>query len=124
MDTMPRRVLVIDDNLLNANLSRIILTRAGYEVELAHNGFEALDAMRARAFDLALVDINMPGMSGCDLCSLVRAGDFAPGIKLVAHTAMAMPSETEALKGVGFDEILTKPASRDALLAAVGRQLA
>ena len=121
---MAQRILVIDDNELNANLSRIILTRAGYDVVVAHNGFDALESIRKDPFDLALVDINMPGMSGCDLCSLVRAGDFAPSIRLIAHTAMAMPDETAALRGVGFDEILIKPASRDALLAAVERQLA
>lgn len=120
---MTHRLLVVDDNVLNADLSRIILSRAGYAVHIARNGFEALEAIKDGGFELALVDINMPGMSGTDLCSLVRAGDFAPGIKLIAHTAMAMPSETEGLRSAGFDDILTKPASRNDLLALIARHL-
>lgn len=120
---MTHRILVVDDNPLNADLAQIILTRAGFSVKVARDGFQALQAIKALPFDLALIDINMPGMSGRDLCALIRASEHAPAIRLVAYTAMAMPSEREGLKGIGFDDIVIKPASRDVLLEAVRSQL-
>ena len=54
---------------------------------------------------------------------LIRASEDAPRMKLVAYTAMAMPSERESLRGVGFDDIVIKPASRDVLLQAARSQL-
>lgn len=120
---MSHSILVVDDNALNADLARIILTRAGYSVKVARDGYQALQAIRMIPFDLALIDISMPGMSGRDLCALIRASEQAPDIRLVAYTAMAMPSEREALKDVGFDDIVIKPASRDVLLEAVRAQL-
>lgn len=121
---MTHSILVVDDNQLNADLARIILTRAGYSVKVARDGYQALQAIKAIPFDLALIDISMPGMSGKDLCVLIRASEDAPRMKLVAYTAMAMPSERESLRGVGFDDIVIKPASRDVLLEAVRSQLA
>jgi CheY-like chemotaxis protein len=120
---MTHNILVVDDNALNADLARIILTRAGFSVKIARDGYQALQAIKALPFHLALIDINMPGMSGRDLCVLIRASEHAPRIRLVAYTAMAMPSERDSLRGVGFDDIVIKPAARSVLLEAVNAQL-
>jgi CheY-like chemotaxis protein len=120
---MPKKILVVDDNPLNANLAQIILTRAGYAVSVARDGFQAIQALKLMPVDLCLIDISMPGMIGKDLCALIRASDVGSTIKLIAHTAMAMPSERESLVGIGFDDIVIKPASREVLLAAIENAL-
>ena len=120
---MSSKILVVDDNALNASLAQIILTRAGYTVSVARDGFQAIQALKVMTVDLCLIDINMPGMSGKDLCALIRASDAGARMKLIAHTAMAMPSERASLVGAGFDDIVIKPASRDVLLAAIENAL-
>lgn len=67
------RVLIVDDDEIDLKLLHVTLTRAGYEVDVAHNGQEALKKMRDGAHRLVISDWEMPEMSGVELCRRIRA---------------------------------------------------
>jgi len=111
-------VLVVDDNALNARLASTILARAGYDVMTAASAAEAMAAVERREPDVVLTDISMPGTNGRDLCVALRQRPRR--LRIVAYTALALEEERRAIMGAGFDAIVIKPATRAALLAAVG----
>lgn len=114
-----KRVLVVDDNPLNANLVRVILTRAQHQVDIANSGAAALALLETKPFDLVIADISMPEMTGEDLCRAIRRDVRWKRLRVVAYTALAMQAERVAIMTAGFDDLITKPATREVLLAAV-----
>jgi CheY-like chemotaxis protein len=66
-------VLVVEDSLVAAEMHRGILAGAGYQVEIAHDGVEALEMLRGRQWDLVITDIDMPNMNGVELTAHLRA---------------------------------------------------
>ena len=119
-----KRVLVIDDNPLNAELARVILTRAGYQVSVVERGDLAIDFMTGNPVDVILTDISMPGMSGKDLCRTLRTkmGDRCP--RMVAYTAFAMDHQRKSILDAGFDAMVVKPVLADALTRAIEPEVA
>lgn len=114
-----RRVLVVDDNPANQALARAVLEAAGVEVVLAGDGVLALEAMAEQPFDVVLMDVRMPRMSGPDALARIRAGEAGrPDTAVIALTADA---EDRRLADKGFDGVLAKPARPADLLAAVTR---
>lgn len=118
----PKRVLVVDDNPMNATLARIMLLRAGYEVHVEESAPLALQYLDGHAVDVVLTDISMPVMSGKELCRELRTrmGERCP--RLVAHTAFALDHQRVAIMEAGFDAIVVKPSPRDVLIGAVDPQ--
>lgn len=118
-----KSVLVVDDNEINRILVGRFLSKMGWQVANAEDGDQALAWMAANAADLILLDISMPTICGQDVCRRARAEGLDKGAKLVAYTAHAMPEEREQFLDCGFDAILVKPVSRQAvadLLADLG----
>lgn len=115
-----KAVLVVDDHPVNRLLVSVMLREAGYEVGEAENGRQALDKLRAQPWDIVLLDISMPDMSGDEVCRRVRADDTLKGLRVIAYTAHAMSSEQDQILAAGFDGLLTKPISRASLHAALG----
>lgn len=118
------KILVVDDNPLNATLARLQLARAGHDVATESSGAAALARLAVERPDLVLTDIGMPGMSGIDLLDAIRARSTLRTLPVVAHTAFAVPAQQEAFKRAGFDAIVVKPATRETLVATVGHALA
>ncbi|MFO1413494.1 MAG: response regulator [Burkholderiales bacterium] len=112
-------VLVVDDNPLNANLARIVLSRAGHEVDTAGGAREALARVATRRPDVVVTDISMPEVSGTDLCHELRTLYGGTPLRIVAYTALAMREEIDAITDAGFDAVVIKPATKESLLAAV-----
>ncbi|HEY8573501.1 response regulator [Phenylobacterium sp.] len=113
------RVLLVEDNPINAMLARALLTREGCEVEHAQSGEEALAAVTVSAFDLILMDMRMPGLSGEDTARALRARGVATPI--VALTANAFEDDRRACLTAGMDDFLVKPLLPDALRAMLTR---
>jgi signal transduction histidine kinase/CheY-like chemotaxis protein len=124
-------ILVAEDNEINALLARSLLRRLGHRPVIAANGGDALAAcVAARAagtpFDLILMDLQMPGISGIDAARRIRAGDLASGGRItpiIALTAEALPESRDACLAAGMEGFLIKPLDRDrleAVLAARG----
>ncbi|MFF5626490.1 response regulator transcription factor [Microbacterium sp. NPDC012755] len=104
---MSTRVLVVDDEPLLAGLVARHLQREGYETETAADGIAALSAASTRGFDLAIVDVNMPGMTGFELCRRLKQHDEQ--IKVLMLTARnAIDDRVHGLDS-GADDYLIKP---------------
>jgi two-component system, sensor histidine kinase RpfC len=114
------RILVADDNAANCKLLKTVLENAGHEVEIAADGEAALSALDRSHFDLALLDINIPEVSGYEVAKLYRVGHIGEWhLPIVALTADAT-SETERLcREAGMDAVLTKPVEPAQLLAEI-----
>lgn len=105
----PRRVLVVDDNRDAADTLAAILRLGGHDVHVAYDGTAALAAVSTAPPDVALLDIDMPGMDGYTLAHRLR---HAPGLDdalLVALTGLDQESDRRAAALAGFDVHLTKP---------------
>jgi two-component system, OmpR family, KDP operon response regulator KdpE len=110
------RILVVDDEPQIRRIMRTTLTGAGYEVEDAKTGEEALNKVRDYRPDLVLLDINMPGMGGLAACKAIRVDPNVAIVMLTVHNTEA--AKVEALDA-GADDFITKPFSTPELLARI-----
>jgi CheY-like chemotaxis protein len=121
--THPRAsILIAEDNDINRELVTQMLTRLGHEGITVANGREALAAAQGRAFDLILMDIQMPEMDGVSAAAAIRAlpGELG-GAPIVAVTANAMVGDRERYLAGGFDDYLAKPLHLDRLQEVIAR---
>lgn len=114
-----RRVLVVDDDLVNRKLARAILERSGWTVEECEDGASALASFDRAPVDTVLLDIGLPDMDGRDVCRELRKRRHG-ALRIVAYTASVQPEEMATLRDSGFDEVLQKPVSVAAVQAAIG----
>jgi len=119
---LPARVLLVEDNPVNANLARLMLAKAGHNVEIARDGWEALKLFtaRSREFDLILMDVEMPGMDGLQATRRLRSMGHLE-VPIVAMTAHAMKEDMERCLECGMNDYLSKPIRKDLLLATVAK---
>ncbi|MCA9577770.1 MAG: response regulator [Sandaracinaceae bacterium] len=111
------RVLVVEDNLVNQQVVRMMLTSLGVEADVAANGQEALGMVARGRYAAILMDCQMPVMDGFEATRRLRAGgDTTP---IIAVTANAMPGDDELALAEGMDDYLSKPISVDALRRAL-----
>jgi signal transduction histidine kinase/CheY-like chemotaxis protein len=116
------RVLLAEDNPINALLARTLLTRAGCIVTGAHNGEEAVAVAARGAFDLILLDIRMPRLDGFAAAELIRTGGGpSAATPIVALTADAGEEERAHAAKAGMDDFITKPIDANRLLQVAAR---
>jgi signal transduction histidine kinase/DNA-binding response OmpR family regulator len=119
------RVLVADDNATNQLVTRAVLQRAGARVDVVDDGAQAVSMVRRFAYDVLLMDLQMPGIDGLEAARLIRADEQADTdgpprrLRILGLTADAATEVGARCRGAGMDGHLTKPATREALLAAV-----
>ena len=113
------RVLLAEDNAVNALLASALLTRRGCSVSRASSGAEALAALADAPFDLVLMDMRMPGMSGLEATRTLRANGCRTPV--VALTANAFEDDRRACLEAGMDDFLSKPLDPAALDALFSR---
>jgi len=119
------RILLAEDNEINALLATTILEEAGFSVEGVVNGAEAVEAARRGCFDLILMDVQMPVMDGLEATRQIRAlGGPAASVAIVALTANAMRSDQDACLEAGMDDFISKPLDPDDFLNTVHRFVA
>jgi DNA-binding response OmpR family regulator/HPt (histidine-containing phosphotransfer) domain-containing protein len=104
-----RRVLVVDDNEMNRQLMRTLLGKLGLPCELAENGVQALELLRASRYDLVLLDMEMPVMDGWQTIREIRADGALADLDVVALTAHAVSGSAERCLAAGCDGYLSKP---------------
>jgi len=114
------RILVVDDDPQIRRAMRASLSSKGYEVGDARSGEEALDKLRAEAYDLVLLDMNMPGMGGMEACRLIRAGS---DITIIMLTITNTEKDKVGALDAGADDYVTKPFSMPELLARIRASL-
>ena len=113
------RLLVADDDRDIRELVTFKLEQAGYDVVCAQDGVEALDAARADRFDLAILDVMMPGLSGLDVTRQLRSEPGTSGVPIILLTARAQESDVESGFAAGVDDYVVKPFSPRELLSRV-----
>ena len=110
------RILVVDDEPQIRRIMRTTLTGAGYEVDDAKTGEEALEKLRDYHPDLVLLDMNMPGMGGLAACREIRAG---AGVAIIMLTVRNIEADKVEALDAGADDFVTKPFSTPELLARI-----
>lgn len=116
MSATPKTILVVDDAALVRVYYRSILEGAGFEVEEALNGLEALEALLAKAVDLLIVDINMPQMDGLTFLRALREREDAiASIPALVTSTEAAEADFAAARMAGANFYLLKPVERAAL---------
>jgi CheY-like chemotaxis protein len=110
------RVLLAEDNPVNQKLAQILLTKAGYQVDVVNNGQEAVDRYLTDpgAVDLIFMDIQMPEMDGMKATKVIRDNGFET-IPIIAMTANAMKGDREKCIQAGMDDYITKPIKRESM---------
>jgi len=114
-----KRVLLVEDNPINALLARTLLTREGCEIDHATGGDEAIAAVKVGGYDLILMDMRMPGLSGVETARAMR--NLGVETPIVALTANAFEDDRHACLAAGMNDFLVKPMSPDALRAMLSR---
>ena len=117
------RVLLADDNIVNQKVARRMLESQNHLVTVVGNGLEVLQAMELQAFDLILMDIQMPEMDGLEATAAIRAKERARGarVPIIALTAHAMSGDRERFLAAGMDGYVTKPIRVSELLSELAR---
>jgi len=119
----PVRILMAEDNAINQRVGKLILQRAGYDIDLVGDGNEALEAHRAKPYDLILMDCQMPTMDGFEASRQIRKLD-QPQPVIIAVTANALVGERERCLNAGMDDYLSKPFQAEQLVSVVKKWVA
>jgi signal transduction histidine kinase/DNA-binding NarL/FixJ family response regulator len=117
-----KRVLIVDDNNINRKLDQLLIEELGGDFDLAENGMQAVDAFSRKAYDLILMDVNMPVMDGIEATRRIRALESTSHrTPIIALTANALPGDRERFIACGMDEYLSKPLNEKSLLNMLNR---
>lgn len=124
-------LLLVEDYPTNQKVAMAYLSNAGYNVDIADNGQKAVEAYKAKKYDLILMDIQMPEMDGFQATAAIRALEVAPGarspdqakIPIIALTAHATEEDRVKCLNAGMDDFLTKPLQRGELLQTMSKWL-
>lgn len=110
-DIDPRHILLVEDNIMNQKVTIHQLHKLGFTATIASNGQDALDALETAAYEMILMDCQMPGMDGFEATRRIRQMELSKGthIKIVAMTANAMQGDRERCLDVGMDDYISKP---------------
>lgn len=114
-ETYPLDILLVEDNLINQKLAMKVLTKLGYQPELANNGRKALDMLIEKPYQLVLMDVQMPIMDGLEATRYIRKNlEYQPTI--IAMTASALSEDRDACLKAGMDDYITKPVDLENLI--------
>jgi CheY-like chemotaxis protein len=118
----PLRILLAEDNVVNQKLALRLLQQMGYRADLASNGVEAVECVERQAYDVVLMDVQMPEMDGLEASRrIVARGPERP--RIVAMTANAMQGDREMCLQAGMDDYITKPIHVEQLVEALHQAL-
>lgn len=117
-------ILIVDDNVQNLKLARVLLTAEGYQVATAVHAEDALHQLARYTPRLILMDLQLPGMDGLELTRLLKRHPLYRGIGIIALTAYAMKGDDEKAIAAGCDGYMSKPIDTEALTRLVAACLA
>ena len=118
-------ILLVDDNPANRAITARLLEKAGYSVQTARDGREALSAVTAGEFDLVFMDVLMPGLDGVTATERIRGWESTRGrhVPIVGLSAITAPEELQRCRQAGMDDFLSKPIRSAALFEMVAKAL-
>jgi len=103
------KVLIVDDEADNVEMTKILLEFHGAEVRIAENGLEGMTIAAEFVPTLILLDLSMPEMDGWEMFKAIREKPELKDVRVIALTAHAMPKDSERALQFGFDDYITKP---------------
>jgi DNA-binding response OmpR family regulator len=121
---MKKRILIVDDEDDILNLVRLILEDAGFECETARNGKEGLSMIHQQNFDLVLLDIMMPVLTGWEVLHFLRDNEQTRNLPVAMLTARAFSAETPGIEITAYSDYIMKPFEPDDLVQRVRKILA
>lgn len=115
--TNQKQILLAEDHPLNQKVATLLLERMGFDVHLAVNGVQAVEAAAQRDYDAILMDCHMPEMDGFEATRSIRSNEHGTTkhVPIIAVTALAMAGDRERCLSAGMDDYVTKPIDRDLL---------
>jgi CheY-like chemotaxis protein len=118
----PLRILLAEDNVTNQKLALTVLARLGYHADVAANGLEAQQALKRQAYDVVLMDVQMPEVDGLEATRQIRC-DLPPERQpcIIAMTANAMQGDREMCLAAGMDDYVSKPIRINELVGALSK---
>ncbi|NER36508.1 MAG: response regulator [Oscillatoria sp. SIO1A7] len=120
--SLPLRILLAEDNVVNQKVARLMLKRLGYRVDIANNGLEVLEALRRQPYDLVFMDLHMPEMDGLAATRQIREEwSAAEQPRIIAMTANAMQGDREICLEAGMDDYIPKPIRSQELSQALSK---
>jgi len=118
LTSRPLRILLAEDNKINQKFAMLLLEKSGYVVEIADNGHQAVDAMQRNAYDVVLMDIQMPELDGVQATRQIRALPHPnAGVPIIAMTAHAMAGARDEYLAAGMNDYVSKPIDAKLLLS-------
>ncbi|QDU60644.1 Signal transduction histidine-protein kinase BarA [Planctomycetes bacterium Pan216] len=126
-----RRVLVVEDNCINAEVVVYILQQNGFECDHVEDGLQAVDRATSGKYDVILMDCQLPVMDGYEAARRIREHEesrrslegYQHAVPIIALTATATRVDRERCLGVGMNDYATKPVNQETLLRVIGKQL-
>ena len=115
--------LVVEDNLVNQQISKAMLSKMKMTVSIANNGQEALDQMANQAFDFIFMDVQMPVMDGFTATKKIRENPEYSDLPIIAMTANAIEGDREECLAIGMNDYVSKPINKELLIEAIQRQI-
>ena len=112
-----RKILIVEDEKKIADTIKLGLTENGYQIDVAYDGNIGHKLYTANDYNLVILDINLPGMNGYELCKIIRAGN--PGIPIIMLTAMSTLNDKVEGYDAGADDYLVKPFEFKELLLKI-----
>lgn len=118
------RLLLVEDVPVNQKLACLLLEAAGHAVAVVSDGPAAIEAARSGAYDLVLMDVQMPGMDGMEATRAIRAlGGRLGRVPIIAMTANVLPDQVRQFRAAGMDDHVAKPINRSELYTVIERWL-
>jgi PAS domain S-box-containing protein len=116
------RILVAEDNPVNQKLTSLILKKRGLAVETVQDGESAIALLGKKKFDIVLMDIHLPGMSGWETSAAIRKAEEVTGarVPIIALSASTLPADRERCIKAGMDDYVAKPIQPAELFKAIG----
>lgn len=121
-EQIPLRILLAEDNQVNQKFALLILEKLGYEVDVASNGIEVLEALHQHPYDVVLMDVEMPEMDGLTATRHI-CEQWSPSERprIIALTAYALRGDREKCLEAGMDDYITKPLGVPELIKALNK---
>ena len=118
----PLRILLAEDNPVNQKVALAMLKHLGYKADLAGNGREVLNSLEQKAYDVILMDIQMPEMDGLEATRFIRTRlPSASQPRIIAMTAFTMKGDREQCLAAGMDDYIGKPVKMEELKRVLER---
>jgi signal transduction histidine kinase len=116
-----KKILIVEDNIMNQQLIRLILTQNGFDVTIAENGKKAVDLASFNHYDLIFMDIQMPVMDGIEATKIIRTMEGKQELPIIAFTAHTTPEDRQMCIDAGMNDMINKPLKKKILFEMIER---